>query len=519
MNRNNKLKVWIIRVVLLILIGFWMYTIWGFSAEDGNESQSLSDKITIKIVKIIEPDYNEMTVAEQEDIFDTVSFYVRKTGHCGEFAILAVLFCCLLLTYPHIRSLKKGYVVVLATAYGMCYGAVDETHQLFVEGRDGSVRDVAIDTFGALLGALFVLIILILIEQKRGKNKMWQNNLRQITPYTPGEQPKGEKIIKLNTNECPYAPSPKVEVALKSMDYSNYRLYPDPEANELVDAIADYYKVPVNKVFVGVGSDDVLGMAFMAFFNSDKPILFPDITYSFYDVWAELLKVPYETVEVDDNFKIRKEDYYRDNGGIVFPNPNAPTAIEMSLDEVEDIVKNNQQSVVIVDEAYIDFGTQTALPLIDKYENLLVVRTYSKSRAMAGMRIGYAIGSKKLIDALKMVKFSYNSYTMNMPSIKAGAAAIADGEYFNEIVEKIVATRENAKERLAEMGFEFTDSKTNFLFAKHKSVKAEVIFEELKKRNIYVRYFKKPRIDNYLRITIGTDEEMEKLYQALEEIL
>lgn len=347
----------------------------------------------------------------------------------------------------------------------------------------------------------------------------WEKNVRKVTPYTPGEQPKVDNVVKLNTNESPYPPSPMVEKVLKEMDKDSLRLYPDPDASELVETIADYYQVNSSQVFVGVGSDDVIGMAFLTFFNSERPIIFPDITYSFYDVWADLFKIDYITKPLNQNFEIVKEDYFDENGGIIFPNPNAPTAVEMGLEDIEDIVKSNQDVVVIVDEAYADFGDVTALSLIEKYENLLVVRTYSKSRALAGMRIGYAIGSEKLIEALKAVKFSYNSYTMNMTSIDAGVAAMKDDVYFKEIVSKILKTREDAKIKLEELGFTFTDSKTNFLFAKHNTLRAEVIFEELKKRNIFVRYFNKPRIDNYLRITIGTDEEMDVLYQALKEIV
>lgn len=347
----------------------------------------------------------------------------------------------------------------------------------------------------------------------------WEKNVRKVTPYTPGEQPKVDNVVKLNTNESPYPPSPMVEKVLKDMNKDRLRLYPDPDASELVETIADYYQVNSSQVFVGVGSDDVLGMAFLTFFNSEKPVIFPDITYSFYDVWADLFKIDYITKPLNQNFEIVKEDYFGENGGIIFPNPNAPTAVEMGLKDIEDIVKSNQDVVVIVDEAYADFGDVTALNLIGKYENLLVVRTYSKSRALAGMRIGYAIGSEKLIEALKAVKFSYNSYTMNMTSIDAGVAAMKDDVYFKEIVSKILKTREDAKIKLEELGFTFTDSKTNFLFAKHNTLRAEVIFEELKKRNIFVRYFNKPRIDNYLRITIGTDKEMDILYQALKEIV
>lgn len=347
----------------------------------------------------------------------------------------------------------------------------------------------------------------------------WEQNVRKVIPYTPGEQPKCDNVVKLNTNECPYPPSPMVAEVLNNQNKDRLRLYPDPDATELVEAIAEYYKVNSNQVFVGVGSDDVIGMAFLTFFNSEKPIFFPDITYSFYDVWADLFKIDYVTKPLNQNFEIVKEDYLGESGGIIFPNPNAPTAVEMKLSDIEDIVKENQDVVVIVDEAYADFGDVTALDLVDKYDNLLVVRTYSKSRAMAGMRIGYAIGNEKLISAMKSVKFSYNSYTMNMTSIEAGVAAMKDDDYFKKIVSKILKTREDAKQKLSELGFTYTDSKTNFLFTKHNIIRAEVLFEELKKRNIFVRYFNKPRIDNYLRITIGTDEEMDKLYEALKEII
>lgn len=349
--------------------------------------------------------------------------------------------------------------------------------------------------------------------------KAWENNIRKVTPYTPGEQPDKAGMVKLNTNECPYPPAPQVAEALKNYDSDLSRLYPNPDAQLLVDEIAKYHGVNANQIFVGVGSDDVIGMAFLTFFNSDKPILFPDITYSFYDVWADLFRIPYKTLPLNEDFEIIPEDYNIENGGIIFPNPNAPTAIELPLAKVEEIIKMNQDSIVIIDEAYVDFGGTTALALLDKYENLLVTRTFSKSRAMAGMRIGFAIGSEKLIKAMKAVKFSYNSYTMNQPSIYAGVEAVKADEYFKDILAKVIKTRENAKARLSELGFVCTDSKTNFLFATHKEVQAKEIFEYLRAKDIYVRYFNKPRIDNYLRITIGTDDEMEKLYEALKEFL
>lgn len=347
----------------------------------------------------------------------------------------------------------------------------------------------------------------------------WEENVRKVVPYVAGEQPKDTDVIKLNTNECPYPPAPGVEKRAKELCVDRLRLYPNMDAAELVAAIADYYKVKESEVFVGVGSDDVLGMAFMTFFNSAKPILFPDITYSFYDVWAELFKIPYETCALDEAFRIRKEDYFRPNGGIIIPNPNAPTAIFEDCSVLEEIVAGNPGSVVIIDEAYVDFGAESMLPLIHKYDNLMVVQTFSKSRAMAGMRIGFAIASEKLIGYLKDVKFSYNSYTMNLPAIELGVEAVKDREYFENTVRKIIETREWTKAQLKNLRFTFTDSKSNFLFAAHEKVPAQQIFDELRKRKIYVRHWNRPRIENYLRITIGTPEQMEKLCEALAEIL
>lgn len=268
-----------------------------------------------------------------------------------------------------------------------------------------------------------------------------------------------------------------------------------------------------------MGSDDVLSMCFLTFFNGKKPVLFPDITYSFYSVWADLYRIPYEKQKLDDNMKIVPEDYYKENGGVIFPNPNAPTGLLMDLDSVRDIIEHNKDVVVIVDEAYIDFGGVSAKDLVNEYDNVLVVQTFSKSRSMAGMRIGYAFGSKELIKALNDVKFSFNSYTMNMTSIDMGVASINDKKYFEECVERITATRERTKEELTKLGFTFPDSKANFIFATHKSVPAKEIFEKLKDLNIFVRYFAQPGIDNYLRITIGTDEQMDKLISALSEIV
>ncbi len=347
----------------------------------------------------------------------------------------------------------------------------------------------------------------------------WEENVRKVVPYVAGEQPKKEKMIKLNTNECPYPPAPGVARLAAQMDCGSLRLYPDSNTTPLVHALAEYYHVDEDQVFVGVGSDDVLSMAFLTFFNSDKPILFPDVTYSFYDVWADLYRIPYRTCALDADWRIRTEDYLQENGGIIFPNPNAPTGLLEGLDKVEEIVAANPDVVVIVDEAYVDFGGESALPLVKKYENLLVVQTFSKSRAMAGLRIGFCIGNRKLIKYLNDAKFSFNSYTMNYPSQVLGVEAVRDDAYFHETTDKIVATRERMKKELARLGFSFPDSKTNFLFATHESVPAEEIFRALREADIYVRHFDRPRISNYLRITIGTDEQMDTLVAFLKDYL
>ena len=347
----------------------------------------------------------------------------------------------------------------------------------------------------------------------------WEENVRKVIPYTPGEQPNQPDMIKLNTNENPYPPAPGVEKALKEMDMDAMRLYPDPAAYDLVHAIAQMYSLKDEQVFVGVGSDDVLAMSFLTFFNSEKPVLFPDITYSFYDVWADLFKIPYERPALDENFHIKKEDYFRENGGVIFPNPNAPTGVEMQLEDVEEIIRHNQDVIVIVDEAYVDFGGKSALPLIEKYDNLLVVQTFSKSRSLAGMRIGFACGNEKLIKYLNDVKYSFNSYTMDRTALAAGVAAVKDQAYFQETCNTIIETREWTKKELKALGFSFQDSMSNFIFAAHETCPAEKIFEALREKHIYVRYFPKGRTNNFLRITIGTQEEMQTFINVLKDYL
>lgn len=347
----------------------------------------------------------------------------------------------------------------------------------------------------------------------------WEEKVRRVIPYVPGEQPKQEGIIKLNTNENPYPPAPEVERLLKEMDYSALRLYPDTDAGELTGELAAYYGLKPSQIFVGVGSDDVISMAFLTFFNSDKPILFPDITYSFYDVWADLYRIPYRLCPLDNDFRINPDDYRQENGGIIFPNPNAPTGVLEPVDMIEEILKANSESVMIVDEAYIDFGGESCLPLLSRYENLLVVQTFSKSRSMAGMRIGFAMGNEKLIHCLHDVKFSFNSYTMNLPAQMLGAQSVRNRAYFTQTCEKIIQTREWVKTELKKLDFVFPDSRANFIFAAHRHMSGAAIFAALRERGIYVRHWDKPRIGDYLRITIGTREEMERLLKALAEIV
>ncbi len=345
----------------------------------------------------------------------------------------------------------------------------------------------------------------------------WESNVRKVVPYVPGEQPKANNIIKLNTNENPYPPAPGVTEAMEKYisRSEELRLYPSPTVENLVRDLAEYYKLSEEQIFVGVGSDDVLATAFLTFFNSKKPVLFPDITYSFYEVWAQLYNIPYEKKPLDADFKIVKADYFGENGGIVITNPNAPTGIAESRAWVEDIIRANQDSIVIVDEAYVDFGGETCLPLINQYDNVLVVHTFSKSRSLAGLRVGVGMGSRKLIKYLNDVKFSINSYTINRPTLEYASLSLKDETYFRECVNKICATREWTMQELSKLGFTMIDSKTNFLFAKHASVPAEELFEMLKTKGVYVRYFKSPRINEYLRITIGTDKEMQVLVNEL----
>ncbi len=349
--------------------------------------------------------------------------------------------------------------------------------------------------------------------------KQWKEYVRKVTPYTPGEQSKELDIIKLNTNENPYPPSPKVYEAIKNVEVEELRKYPDPAVSDLRLAIANRFNKIVDEVFVGVGSDDVIAMAYLTFFNSDKPILFPDITYSFYDVWADEFRVPYKKISLSEDFRVKASDYKVENGGIIIPNPNAPTGIKEPIEELEDIISSNQDSIVIIDEAYVDFGADSVVPLLDKYDNLLVVQTFSKSRSLAGSRIGYALGSPELIKCMMDVKYSFNSYTMDRVTIKLGVASIEDEEYFQDCVRNVIETREWTCKEFERLGFEYLPSASNFIFVKPVGIKADKLFEELKNRKIFVRYFNKPRIDEYLRISVGTREEMEKLISTISSIV
>ena len=347
----------------------------------------------------------------------------------------------------------------------------------------------------------------------------WESYVRRVVPYVPGEQPARKDIFKLNTNENPYPPCPAVVEALRNMDVDGLRRYPAPDTEPLRTALADTYGLKPQQVFVGVGSDDVLAMCFLTFFQSDRPVLFPDITYSFYDVWAELFRISYQRIPLDEAFRIRPDDYRRENGGVIFPNPNAPTGELLPIEQAEEIIRSNPDSVVIVDEAYIDFGGDSVLPLLDRYDNLLVVQTFSKSRSLAGLRIGYAMGSERMIRYLEDVKYSFNSYTMNAAALKLGTAALSDPAYYKETSRKIIATREKTAGSLRALGFTVPASSSNFLFVTHPTADIPELFEALKRDGIYVRHWNKPRIDRHLRITIGTDEEMERLVDWLKEYL
>jgi histidinol-phosphate aminotransferase len=350
-------------------------------------------------------------------------------------------------------------------------------------------------------------------------SKYWSELVHGLDPYVPGEQPKILDLVKLNTNENPYPPSPKVNEALAAVGVDKLRLYPDPNSQALKEAVARASGVAVDQVFVGNGSDDVLALAFMAFFTGPRLLLFPDITYSFYPVYCNLFEIDSAEMPLDENFCINFDDYHTENGGIIFPNPNAPTGIGKPLAEIEALLQHNTETVVLVDEAYIDFGGESAVALVDRYPNLLVVQTLSKSRSLAGMRVGYAIGNAQLIEALDRVKNSFNSYPIDRMAEAAAIAALDDTAYFEQCTAKIIATREQTVAQLEQLGFEVLPSQANFVLAKPTTLAAERVFQALREHKVLVRYFNKPRIGDYLRISIGTDDEMAALITALKAIL
>lgn len=347
-------------------------------------------------------------------------------------------------------------------------------------------------------------------------SKFWSPFVKDLVPYVPGEQPKLSKLVKLNTNENPYGPSPKAIAAMQAELNDNLRLYPDPNGERLKQAVADYYGVSTAQVFVGNGSDEVLAHAFHGLFQHGKPLLFPDVTYSFYPVYCGLYGIEFEALPLDDAFQIRIEDYARPNAGIIFPNPNAPTGCLLALDAIERLLQANPDSVVLVDEAYIDFGGQTAIALVDRYPNLLVTQTLSKSRSLAGLRVGIAVGHPDLIEALERIKNSFNSYPLDRMAIAGAAAAFDDRAYFEQTCQQVIASREAVVAGLQGLGFEVLPSAANFVFARHPGKDAATLAAGLREQGVIVRHFKQQRIAQFLRISIGAPEQNQALLDALQ---
>lgn len=350
-------------------------------------------------------------------------------------------------------------------------------------------------------------------------SKFWNEEINNIEPYVAGEQPKDKKYVKLNTNENPYPPSDKVINAMKEALNGDLRLYPDPTCSDLINAISKRYNVNNDEVFVGNGSDEILSFSFKTFFSKNKKLLFPDISYSFYPVYAEYYNLDYEKIKLDDDFNLDIEKFKRPNTNVIFPNPNAPTGKFVEREKIINLLENNKDGVVIVDEAYIDFGGESMSEFIHKYKNLLVIMTFSKSRSLAGLRAGFALGDKELIEGLNRVKNSINSYTLDRIALKGAEAAIKDSEYYKKLSVKIQNTRRKYTESLREIGFTVIESKSNFIFAKHKTMKGEDLYKKLKENGVLVRHFNDERITDYLRITIGTDDEMNVLLNKLELII
>lgn len=342
---------------------------------------------------------------------------------------------------------------------------------------------------------------------------------KRAEPYVPGEQIDKPNILKLNTNENPYPPSPKVTEAIAAAVGSDLRRYPSPTMDTLRTSIADMHGLKQENVFIGNGSDEVLAFSFMAFFEPGKKIRFPDISYSFYPVYAKVFDIDYELVSLNDDFTINVEDLFASEGGVIFPNPNAPTSIYLPLEEIERVLVANPDKIVIVDEAYVDFAPESAVSLVEKYDNLLVIQTMSKSRALAGLRVGFAIGNEGLIQALIRMKDSFNSYPIDRLALAGAEAAIKDVTYFNDSTAKILATRKSTIEKLEELGFDVIQSAANFVFVTHADYDAEKIYEALREDDILIRYFNQARINDYLRISIGTDDEMQRFFEALNAII
>ncbi len=350
-------------------------------------------------------------------------------------------------------------------------------------------------------------------------SRFWSKTVKNLTPYVPGEQPKLSQLIKLNTNESPYGPSPKALAAIASANTDGLRLYPDPNSDALKQSIAKIHGLSSEQVFVGNGSDEVLAHAFLGLLKHEDPILFPDITYSFYPVYCNLYDISFKNIPLDEDFAINTKDYIRKNGGIIFPNPNAPTGRALPLADIKALLESNTESVVVIDEAYVDYGTESAVALVNQFPNLLVTHTLSKSYALAGLRVGYAVGHPDLIEALERVKNSFNSYPIDKLAMAGAVAAIEDQEYLHSISKAVIQTRETLVKDLSQLGFETIPSQANFVFTKHPSKDAAVIAAALREKHIIVRHFKLPRIDQHLRITIGTDEQCAALIKELKEIV
>ena len=349
--------------------------------------------------------------------------------------------------------------------------------------------------------------------------RYWSKLVDDLDPYVPGEQPQDQQYIKLNTNESPYPPSPAVERVIRDYPVDRLRRYPDPQSGSLVKALADYHELAPDQVFVGNGSDEVRAHAVQAFFKQDEPILFPDISYSFYPVYCRLYQIDFHQVALDESFRIDFDGFRRANGGIIIPNPNAPTGIAITLAEIRALLADNPESVVVIDQAYVDFGAESAAPLIAEFDNLLVVQTFSKSRSLAGLRLGYALGQAQLIEGLQRVKNSFNSYPVDSLSDAIGLAALEDESYFQQCNRRVVDSRERLVPALAALGFEVFPSSANFVFVRHPDAAARSLYLELKSAGILVRYFETARIDNCLRISIGTDAECDALIAGLKSIL